>query len=182
MFVWNTVIVNTHTTVPCNRTETYLICKWLDPKDKGMPFYSRPEPDFKAILTNKKKQSGNRGSGSVQPRKWLHTQSRINKCRNREKSTSWELAVQKRMRWVKLISMVTGEDGTQAWLLLKSTILAFWELQGWPETQTPVHSYFCYNNTSKGQTVEELKVLLFISGTLFCVIVQHGLSFGQPCT
>lgn len=43
-------------------------------------------------------------------------------------------------------------------------------------------SYFCYKNTSKGQTGEELQVLLLISGTLFYFIVHRGLSFGQRCT
>lgn len=77
-----------------------------------------------------------------------------------------------------MITMVTGEDRIQPWLL----VLALWELQGWPETKTPMLFLLLLQNTSKGQTGEELQVLLLVWGTLFCYIVHHGLSFGQLCT
>lgn len=73
--------------------------------------------------------------------------------------------------------MVTGEDSTQAWLLLENHYPCTLGVTGLARDQGSMPFLLLLPNMSKGQIGEKLKVLLLVRGTSFCFIVHHGLSF-----
>lgn len=124
-----------------------------------MTFYRRPKPDFKAILTNQK--AGNRGSASEQTRKWLQTWPRINKCRNMEKTHQLRTSSAEDDE-VDIIDLNGNRRGWHKSLpaVGKPLSLPFGGYRVGQRPRLQCLSYFCYKNTSKGQTSEKLQVLL----------------------
>lgn len=145
----------------------------------------RPEPDFKAILTNQKKQIGNRGSGSEKtPCKEMAPHSDQDKQVQKQGEIHQLRTSSAEDDEVDIIDLNGERRGWHTSLAAvgKPLSLPFGSYRAGQGPRFQCLSYFFYKNTSKGQICEEFQVLLLVSGTLFCFIVHHGLSFEQPCT
>lgn len=144
-----------------------------------MAFYRRPEPDFKAILTNQKKTN------------WKQ-RIRLRVDKEMAPHSDQDKQVQKQGEIYQLrtssaddeVDIIDLNGNRRAWhtslaAVGKPPSLPFGSYRVGQRPSLQCLSYFCYKNTSEGQTGDELKVLLLVLGTLFCFIVHHGLYFGH---